>query len=127
MIPHSNTKNGLQALLSGCSAGGLASILHCDKFGDLLPAGATVKCLSDAGYFINAYVRPCFDFLFFLIYTLVHLTAKYLTRKMFFPWLHTNNRKDITGTESIKAYYNEVVNTHVCLFFHLLTIDICIL
>ncbi|THU69520.1 hypothetical protein C4D60_Mb08t15260 [Musa balbisiana] len=62
------------ALLSGCSAGGLASILHCDKFGDLLPAGATVKCLSDAGYFINA--------------------------------------KDITGTESIKAYYNEVVNTH---------------
>ncbi|XP_064977222.1 pectin acetylesterase 8-like isoform X3 [Musa acuminata AAA Group] len=62
------------ALLSGCSAGGLASILHCDKFGDLLPAGATVKCLSDAGYFINA--------------------------------------KDITGTESIKAYYSEVVNTH---------------
>ncbi|CAL9106791.1 unnamed protein product [Musa textilis] len=62
------------ALLSGCSAGGLASILHCDKFHDLLPAGATVKCLSDAGYFINA--------------------------------------KDITGTESIKAYYNEVVNTH---------------
>ncbi|RZR77673.1 hypothetical protein BHM03_00002796 [Ensete ventricosum] len=69
----------------GCS-GGLASILHCDKFHDLLPAGATVKCFSDAGYFINA--------------------------KMFFPWLHTNNRKDITGTESIKAYYNGVVNTH---------------
>ncbi|RRT74626.1 hypothetical protein B296_00025396 [Ensete ventricosum] len=67
-------------------SGGLASILHCDKFHDLQPAGATVKCFSDAGYFINA--------------------------KMFFPWLHTNNRKDITGTESIKAYYNGVVNTH---------------
>ncbi|KAM0885167.1 hypothetical protein ACQ4PT_030518 [Festuca glaucescens] len=26
------------ALLSGCSAGGLAAILHCDKFSDLLPA-----------------------------------------------------------------------------------------
>ncbi|XP_038979840.1 pectin acetylesterase 8-like isoform X2 [Phoenix dactylifera] len=41
------------ALLSGCSAGGLASILHCDSFRDLVPAGARVKCFSDAGYFIN--------------------------------------------------------------------------
>ncbi|WOL07670.1 pectin acetylesterase 8 [Canna indica] len=41
------------ALLSGCSAGGLASILHCDSFRTLLPASAKVKCLSDAGYFIN--------------------------------------------------------------------------
>ncbi|XP_072989149.1 pectin acetylesterase 8-like [Typha latifolia] len=42
------------ALLSGCSAGALASILHCDRFRDILPARAKVKCLSDAGYFINA-------------------------------------------------------------------------
>ncbi|PKA59139.1 hypothetical protein AXF42_Ash001232 [Apostasia shenzhenica] len=42
------------ALLSGCSAGGLASILHCDKFHDLLPATAKVKCFSDAGFFIDA-------------------------------------------------------------------------
>ncbi|KAG6521890.1 hypothetical protein ZIOFF_019023 [Zingiber officinale] len=41
------------ALLSGCSAGGLASILHCDSFRNFLPASAKVKCLSDAGYFIN--------------------------------------------------------------------------
>ncbi|KAJ8499782.1 hypothetical protein OPV22_010334 [Ensete ventricosum] len=41
------------ALLSGCSAGGLASILHCDKFRSLLPASAKVKCFSDAGYFID--------------------------------------------------------------------------
>uniref|UniRef100_A0A2P2LP65 Pectin acetylesterase n=1 Tax=Rhizophora mucronata TaxID=61149 RepID=A0A2P2LP65_RHIMU len=41
------------ALLSGCSAGGLASILHCDSFRALLPMGTKVKCLSDAGYFIN--------------------------------------------------------------------------
>ncbi|KAJ7943970.1 Pectin acetylesterase [Quillaja saponaria] len=42
------------AILSGCSAGGLASILHCDRFRALVPKGAKVKCLADAGYFINA-------------------------------------------------------------------------
>ncbi|OAY24269.1 hypothetical protein MANES_17G001700v8 [Manihot esculenta] len=46
-------KNAENALLSGCSAGGLASILHCDSFQALLPKGAKVKCLSDAGYFVN--------------------------------------------------------------------------
>ncbi|XP_077244720.1 pectin acetylesterase 8-like isoform X2 [Tasmannia lanceolata] len=47
-------RNAENALLSGCSAGGLTSILHCDSFRALLPMGAKVKCLSDAGYFINA-------------------------------------------------------------------------
>ncbi|CAH9120511.1 unnamed protein product [Cuscuta epithymum] len=47
-------KNAENAILSGCSAGGLASILHCDSFNALLPAGAKIKCLSDGGYFINA-------------------------------------------------------------------------
>ncbi|XP_068649869.1 pectin acetylesterase 8-like isoform X2 [Aristolochia californica] len=47
-------KNAKNALLSGCSAGGLTSILHCDSFRALLPIGAKVKCLSDAGYFVNA-------------------------------------------------------------------------
>ncbi|XP_030472073.1 pectin acetylesterase 8-like [Syzygium oleosum] len=50
--------NGLStaqnAVLSGCSAGGLTSILHCDRFRALVPASAKVKCLADAGYFINA-------------------------------------------------------------------------
>ncbi|XP_020978468.1 pectin acetylesterase 8 isoform X2 [Arachis ipaensis] len=46
-------KNARNAIISGCSAGGLTSILHCDRFRALLPAGAKVKCLSDAGYFIN--------------------------------------------------------------------------
>ncbi|KAK9144102.1 hypothetical protein Sjap_004005 [Stephania japonica] len=41
------------AILSGCSAGGLTSILHCDDFHSLLPATTKVKCLADAGYFIN--------------------------------------------------------------------------
>ncbi|KAJ9186072.1 hypothetical protein P3X46_005616 [Hevea brasiliensis] len=43
-----------QALLSGCSAGGLASILHCDKFRNLFPSTIRVKCLSDAGLFLDA-------------------------------------------------------------------------
>nr|KYP71713.1 Protein notum isogeny [Cajanus cajan] len=43
-----------QALLSGCSAGGLASIIHCDEFRSLLPTSTKVKCLSDAGFFLDA-------------------------------------------------------------------------
>lgn len=46
-------KNAKNAILSGCSAGGLTSILQCDRFKTLLPAAAKVKCVSDAGYFIN--------------------------------------------------------------------------
>ncbi|XP_042033862.1 pectin acetylesterase 10-like isoform X2 [Salvia splendens] len=46
---------GMQnALLSGCSAGGLASILHCDGFQGLFPVSTKVKCLSDAGLFMDA-------------------------------------------------------------------------
>ncbi|KAL6964560.1 Pectin acetylesterase 12 [Sarracenia purpurea var. burkii] len=43
-----------QALLSGCSAGGLASILHCDEFRNVFPRSTKVKCLSDAGLFLDA-------------------------------------------------------------------------
>ncbi|KAM7499967.1 hypothetical protein LguiA_024381 [Lonicera macranthoides] len=47
-------KNASNALLSGCSAGGLSSMMHCDKFRALIPRSTTrVKCLSDAGYFIH--------------------------------------------------------------------------
>lgn len=42
-----------QALLSGCSAGGLASIVHCDEFRDMFPRTTKVKCLSDAGLFLD--------------------------------------------------------------------------
>ncbi|KAJ7977763.1 Pectin acetylesterase [Quillaja saponaria] len=47
-------KKANQALLSGCSAGGLASIIHCDEFRDLFPQSTKVKCLSDAGLFLDA-------------------------------------------------------------------------
>ncbi|KAE8734553.1 Pectin acetylesterase 6 [Hibiscus syriacus] len=46
--------NAKQALLSGCSAGGLASILHCDEFRNMFPTTSKVKCLSDAGLFLDA-------------------------------------------------------------------------
>ncbi|KAL5063510.1 hypothetical protein RYX36_025247 [Vicia faba] len=42
-----------KAILSGCSAGGLTAILHCDRFKSMLPDGTKVKCVSDAGYFVN--------------------------------------------------------------------------
>jgi O-palmitoleoyl-L-serine hydrolase len=45
-----------QVLLTGCSAGGLASILHCDDFRTFFPPGSTVKCFADAGLFLDAYV-----------------------------------------------------------------------
>ncbi|XP_039135628.1 pectin acetylesterase 10-like [Dioscorea cayenensis subsp. rotundata] len=43
-----------QALLSGCSAGGLAVIQHCDEFHGLFSAITKVKCLADAGLFLDA-------------------------------------------------------------------------
>ncbi|KAK8709250.1 hypothetical protein V6N13_060275 [Hibiscus sabdariffa] len=42
-----------KALLSGCSAGGLATFLHCDSLTKMLPSNASVKCLSDAGFFLD--------------------------------------------------------------------------
>jgi hypothetical protein len=43
----------LQALLTGCSAGGLATLLHCDNFRARFPQEIAVKCLSDAGFFLD--------------------------------------------------------------------------
>lgn len=40
----------------GISAGGLATILNCNKFKCLLPENAKVKCVADAGFFINGLV-----------------------------------------------------------------------
>ncbi|OVA06262.1 Pectinacetylesterase [Macleaya cordata] len=45
--------NARQALLSGCSAGGLATLIHCDGFREILPKEANVKCLADAGFFLD--------------------------------------------------------------------------
>ncbi|KAG2593495.1 hypothetical protein PVAP13_5NG112114 [Panicum virgatum] len=42
-----------QALLTGCSAGSLAALLHCDNFRERFPQDVSIKCLSDAGFFID--------------------------------------------------------------------------
>ncbi|KAL8239586.1 hypothetical protein R6Q59_016153 [Mikania micrantha] len=47
-------RNAIKALLSGCSAGGLASILHCDEFRGLFTIRTKVKCFADAGMFMDA-------------------------------------------------------------------------
>ncbi|KAH0643887.1 hypothetical protein KY289_034861 [Solanum tuberosum] len=47
-------KSAENAILSGTSAGGLATILNCDKFKCLLPESAKVKCVADAAFFINS-------------------------------------------------------------------------
>lgn len=44
--------NADAAILSGCSAGGLATYLHCDAFASLV-APTPTKCVADAGYFAN--------------------------------------------------------------------------
>uniref|UniRef100_K3XKS9 Pectin acetylesterase n=1 Tax=Setaria italica TaxID=4555 RepID=K3XKS9_SETIT len=41
------------AMLTGCSAGSLAALLHCDNFRERFPKDVSVKCLSDAGFFID--------------------------------------------------------------------------
>ncbi|KAG6404275.1 hypothetical protein SASPL_136521 [Salvia splendens] len=46
--------NAENALLIGNSAGGLATILNCDRFHSLLPDACRVKCISDSGFFIRA-------------------------------------------------------------------------
>ncbi|PKU66202.1 hypothetical protein MA16_Dca009576 [Dendrobium catenatum] len=43
-----------QALLTGCSAGGVAAIHHCDGFRALFPGSIRVKCVADAGMFLDA-------------------------------------------------------------------------
>ncbi|TVU36213.1 hypothetical protein EJB05_18137, partial [Eragrostis curvula] len=42
-----------QALLTGCSAGGLSALMHCDNFHARFAQGVSVKCLSDAGFFVD--------------------------------------------------------------------------
>ncbi|KAG6404271.1 hypothetical protein SASPL_136517 [Salvia splendens] len=46
--------NAENALLIGNSAGGLATILNCDRFHSFLPGACRVKCISDSGFFIRA-------------------------------------------------------------------------
>ncbi|XP_057772744.1 pectin acetylesterase 8-like isoform X3 [Salvia miltiorrhiza] len=46
-------RNAKQAILTGSSAGGLATMLHCDKFRKLFSNATRVKCISDSGFFLH--------------------------------------------------------------------------
>ncbi|RAL38452.1 hypothetical protein DM860_002430 [Cuscuta australis] len=46
-------KDAKNAILAGNSAGGLATMIHCDRFRALFPSTTRVKCLADSAYFIN--------------------------------------------------------------------------
>ncbi|KAL7123166.1 hypothetical protein ACP275_01G088200 [Erythranthe tilingii] len=51
-------KNADNALLTGGSAGGLATTLNCDKFRGLLPNAGRVKCVADSGTFLHGENLP---------------------------------------------------------------------
>ncbi|KAJ4833160.1 hypothetical protein Tsubulata_049965 [Turnera subulata] len=79
-----------KALLSGCSAGGLSSFLHCDNFARMLPKNASVKCLSDAGFFmderdisLNRTMRSFFENLVSLQCIFPQYVLKYITTPFF--------------------------------------------
>ncbi|KAL6853312.1 hypothetical protein ACP4OV_019341 [Aristida adscensionis] len=42
-----------QAILTGCSAGGLGALLHCNQFREMIPKETSLKCLADAGFFLD--------------------------------------------------------------------------
>ncbi|GER54743.1 pectinacetylesterase family protein, partial [Striga asiatica] len=50
--------NAENVILSGSSAGALATILNCDTFSARLPNAKRVKCLSDSGFFLHATNLP---------------------------------------------------------------------
>ncbi|XP_019179233.1 PREDICTED: pectin acetylesterase 8-like [Ipomoea nil] len=47
-------KDAKEVLLTGGSAGGLAVIIHCDRFANHFPGTTKVKCLSDGGFFLHS-------------------------------------------------------------------------
>ncbi|KAL6556499.1 hypothetical protein OROGR_005787 [Orobanche gracilis] len=51
-------RNAENVILAGNSAGGLATILNCDRFTTLVPNASRVKCISDSGFFIRAKELP---------------------------------------------------------------------
>ncbi|KAL6549750.1 hypothetical protein OROMI_020238 [Orobanche minor] len=51
-------RNAQNVILAGNSAGGLATILNCDRFRTFVPNAPRVKCISDSGFFIRAKDLP---------------------------------------------------------------------
>ncbi|RYQ94047.1 hypothetical protein Ahy_B09g100249 isoform A [Arachis hypogaea] len=73
-----------KALLSGCSAGGLATFHHCDNFAKYLPTNASVKCLSDAGFFLDGRDVSLNHTMRYFVKSLVTLQVNFNKRVIFF-------------------------------------------
>ncbi|GER46901.1 pectinacetylesterase family protein [Striga asiatica] len=54
-------QNAQNVILAGNSAGGLATILNCDRFKAMVPNCAKTRCISDSGFFILAKDLPNAD------------------------------------------------------------------
>ncbi|KAM7510679.1 hypothetical protein LguiB_009554 [Lonicera macranthoides] len=113
-------KDASNAFLTGCSAGGLATILHCDKFEALLATKARVKCLSDGGYFLHAkdfYGGYHFEYAKFDKVVGVHL--EYIFALTYLPkvghsWMKCPNNTNYCSASQIKrleGLQSEFVNT----------------
>nr|XP_009759680.1 PREDICTED: protein notum homolog [Nicotiana sylvestris] len=61
------------AILSGTSAGGLAAILNCDKFSNLLPLSVRVRCIFDSGFFVDVETISGYPHIQELFYRIVKL------------------------------------------------------
>lgn len=65
-------KSATDVILTGCSAGGLATYLHADYVNSVLsPQTAPLKAIADAGYFLDAknwtgqeHIRPLYQYVF---------------------------------------------------------------
>ena len=52
LIDNRGMDDATHILLTGCSAGGLATLFHCDRLAEIMqPYDTIVKCMSDAGFF----------------------------------------------------------------------------
>ncbi|KAL1530968.1 [Wnt protein] O-palmitoleoyl-L-serine hydrolase [Salvia divinorum] len=97
--------NAANALLMGDSAGGLATILNCDRFHSFLPDACRVKCVSDAGFFIRGKDLPgaldhALDY--FSEVVKYHKLAKYLPKSC-----TQRLAPELTGQQAIGDWYFE--------------------
>ncbi|KAL1540265.1 [Wnt protein] O-palmitoleoyl-L-serine hydrolase [Salvia divinorum] len=73
--------NAANALLAGDSAGGLATMLNCDRFRSFLPNACRVKCYTDSGFFIQAKNLPeVITTFYFTSIVTFHELAEYLPK-----------------------------------------------
>jgi len=51
-------RDASELVITGCSAGSLGVLLHCDRMKALMPESTKVRCLADAGFFMDFTTAP---------------------------------------------------------------------